>query len=210
MPDKLNLLKNSIPLQIRYDEFVRWTSSINHSIPELMAHELGVKVSTIDVFFQLGGLEDYEFAVIDRCKLDTGMLFVFIRHTLNVRLQVYKKAKILLRSEHPLLAISKYVESLVEVDLDAEILSISKKAMCCISKYLEDRGIDENVLNKNFRKMIKKNKLSDKMIDWILQAIVYDREKSKGVFTNDILKTDHFSDYKRFRFITESIYKLIS
>ncbi|MEJ7676850.1 MAG: hypothetical protein WKG06_03015 [Segetibacter sp.] len=209
MADKLRLLNGKILLQERYDNFVRWITSKNHSIPELIAQDLGVPVSVVDVFFQLGRLDDDEFPIIDSCQFDVGSLFVFIRHSKKVRMRVYGNSKLLLKARQPLQAIRKFIESVIEVDLDKEVLSISKGAWKCVSKYLLDRAIDENVLNNSFRNMIKQ-KLTGPRIDWILQAIVYDREKSLKVFSNDILKDNFQPDYKKFAFILESIYNYIS
>src|SRR3954451_1143584 len=109
MVDRLKLLNPKTPLQDRYDDFVRWITSKNHSIPELIAQDLGVSVSVVDVYFQLGRLDDDEFAIIDSCGFDIGSLFVFIRQPKKVRKRIYHNSKLLLQSKQPLQAIRKFI-----------------------------------------------------------------------------------------------------
>lgn len=212
MIDKLKLCDTNVAIQKRYDDFVRWISSKNNNVTELLAEELGVDSSVVDVFFELGNLDEEEFIEIDNNKIDVGALFVFIRCSKDIRQKVYCRSNILLSSQQPLKAIREFIDN-EKVDLDILVNSLSAKSLGSIATYLKSRDIDEGALNKGFRSMIvnaaksvnKKSKISDKMIDWILEALTYDQEKQLGVFLNGDLKSKFPADFEIIKSIIENI-----
>lgn len=212
MVDKLQLCNIDKRLQERYDDFVIWINNKNNNVPELLAEELGVDASVVDVFFEIGNLDPEEFAEIDKNKIDVGALFVFVRNKKDVRLKVYKNATKLLSSSQPLKAIREFIDE-EKMDFDHFINSISANAWKSIASYLKLRSIDEGALSKRFRNVLfncAKRKsgnqdISEKMIDWILEAIMYDNEKSLKVFLNLELERKFPDDYKIYELIIENL-----
>jgi len=213
MIDTLGLLDMSIPLSERYDKFLLWMSTKNHSIPELLAHEIGVNPSVIDVFFMLGHIDDEEFNMIDARKLDIGALFIFIRYSKEIRTKVYENAEKLLKSGQPLAMIKAFIDEHNTFNAGELIQKVSSKCWSKISQYLKQRSIVNGTITAGFRSFLvtcakQKNQgkeLSTAQVDWIERAILHDKIKELGIFTNSALVKNFNDDYLLLKEIINNI-----
>jgi len=204
MKDKLNLLDSSIPLQKRYDDFILWLSSKNHAVIELMAQELGLAVSEVAVFNELGELEDDEFAVIDKTGFDIGLLFIVVRAPEKVRRIMYDRSVEILKSSQPLTLLKEIGDAHSDyTSIEELVKQISGNCWKSIASYLRQRSIVSGTITKNIRRMLmqvgnninNEKEITDGQLGWIIRAIQHDNAESIGVFTNETIKTDFNDDY---------------
>lgn len=204
MRDKLKLLDASISLQKRYDDFLLWQSSINHVVIEFMAQELGLTVSEVAVFNELGELEEDEFDIIDKTRFDIGLLFIIVRAPEKVRRIMYSRCDEILNSSQPLTFLKEIGDEHNDYTCIEELVKqISGDCWKSIASYLKQRGINSGTINSKIRSMLmmvgnninKTLDVSDKQYGWIIRAIQHDYAQSLGVFTNETIKTDFNDDY---------------
>lgn len=216
MKDKLNLLDSSLPLQKRYDDFLLWQSSINHVVIEFMAQELGLTVSDVAVFNELGELEDDEFAIIDKTGFDIGLLFIVVRAPEKVRRIMYDRSTEILKSSQPLTLLKEIVDEHSDyTSIEELVKQISGDCWKSVASYLRQRNITSGTITKNIRGMLMQvgNNTNDEkgitegQLGWIIRAIQHDYTDSIGVFTNDIVKADFNDDYQIIIRIHEHIEK---
>jgi hypothetical protein len=208
MSDILGLLKSSIPLQQRYDSFVLWISKKNNNVPDLLAFELEVDTGVVEVFFELGNLDDDEFEIIDQSKLDISEMFIFVRFNRSIRNKVYEKAAELLASPQPLSAIKAFIDKQSQTNIEELVGQVSPKCWSAISKYLKDRDIVNGTITRRIRSMfvnVAKGTLTGKMTDWIIRAIFHDKEKELGIFTSELIKQKYPTDYQLFVEIRDNL-----
>lgn len=216
MKDKLNLLDSSIPLQKRYDDFILWLSSKNHAVIELMAQELGLAVSEVAVFNELGELEDDEFAVIDKTGFDIGLLFIVVRAPEKVRRIMYDRSVEILKSSQPLTLLKEIGDAHSDyTSIEELVKQISGDCWKSIASYLRQRNITSGTITTKIRSMLMQvgkrintqSEVSDKQYAWIIRAIQHDYSESIGAFANEIVKTEFFEDYQIIIKIHEHIEK---
>lgn len=216
MKDKLKLLDASIPLQKRYDNFLLWQSSINHVVIEFMAQDLGLTVSEVAVFNELGELEEDEFAVIDKTGFDIGLLFIVLRAPEKVRRIMYGRSDEVLKSSQPLTFLKEIVDEHNDyTGIEELVKQISGDCWKSISSYLKQRNIISETINSGFRSMLmqvgnklnKELEVSEKQYGWIVRGIQHDYAKAIGVFTNETIKNDFNDDYLMIIRIHEHIEK---
>lgn len=216
MRDKLKLLDASIPLQKRYDDFLLWQSSINHVVIEFMAQELGLTVSEVAVFNELGEFEEDEFDIIDKTGFDIGLLFIVVRSPEKVRRIMYSRCDEILKSSQPLTFLKEIVDEHNDYTGIEELVKlISGDCWKSISSYLKQRNIISETINSGFRSMLmqvgnkinKESEVTEKQYGWIVRGIQHDYAKSIGVFTNETIKTEFSEDYLIITKIHEHIEK---
>nr|WP_315088855.1 hypothetical protein [uncultured Chryseobacterium sp.] len=204
MKDKLKLLDSSIPLQERYDAFLLWQSSINHVVIEFMAQELGLNVSEVAVFNELGELEEDEFDIIDKTKFDIGLLFIVVRAPEKVRRIMYDRSEEILKSSQPLTFLKEIVDEHSDyTEIEELVKQISGDCWKSIASYLRQRNIISGTITKNIRRMLMQvgnnindaKEISEGQLGWIIRAIQHDHADSIGIFTNDTVKADFNDDY---------------
>lgn len=206
MKDKLSLEDLSIPLRKRYDDFLVWSNSNASSIIEIIAEQLGVQPGVVDVFNELANLEDDEFEIIDKNKIDIDSLFLIVRNNKSIRSKIYENSTQLLKSDQPLTAIRSFIERAVEPNYHELVQKISPNSLKSIAKYLKDRSIVSgtitaqlpSMLSKAAVKRSKEELISEKMVDWIIRAMTRDLEKELNIFCNDNIKNNFPEDYKIF------------
>jgi hypothetical protein len=204
MADLLQLTNKGVPLQKRYDQFVLWINEQTNNVPELLANSLGVDVSVVDVFFELGNLDVEEFSLIDENNIDIDELFLIVRTRKEVRLEAYKNASVLLSGKQPLKAIREFIDKQMFGSQEDLIKRVSADGWSCINKYIKQRNIVNGTITKSFRSFLyrvskfkKENReLSSAMMDWLIRAIIHDDANNLGVFTNSALKKEFSDDYE--------------
>lgn len=216
MKDKLNLLNSSIPLQKRYDDFIIWQSSINHVVIEFMAQELGLTVSEVAVFNELGELEDDEFTIIDKTGFDIGLLFIVVRAPKKVRRIMYDRSVEILKFPQPLTLLKEIVDEHSDyTGIEELVKQIAGDCWKSLASYLRQRDIISGTITKDIRSMFmrvanninKGNEITEKQLGWIIRAIQHDYAQSIGVFTNETVRTEFPDDYQIIIRIHEHIEK---
>jgi hypothetical protein len=198
-----NLTAKHIPLQKRYDDFVVWISEKTNNVPELIAVELEVEPSVVDVFFELANFDTEEFAMIDKCELDIDELFIIVRTKRNIRMQVYENAKTLLADPQPLKAIREFIDNAIFGTQDQLLRKVSSGAWKCVAKYLKSRSIEDGTITRKYRSLLvslakykdQDKEFSDKQIDWLVRGILHDHEAELRIFTSNDLKNSFKDDY---------------
>ncbi len=216
MKDKLKLLDSSIPLQKRYDDFLLWQSSINYVVIELLAQELGLNVSEVAVFNELGELEDDEFAVIDKTGFDIGLLFIVVKAPEKIRRIMYDRSDEILKSSQPLTFLKEIVDEHSDYTSIHELVKqISGDCWKSVSSYLKQRNLTSGTINTGIRNMLrqvgdkinKNSEVSERQYDWIVRAVEHDYAQSLGIFTNETIETEFSDDYQVIIKIHEHIEK---
>ena len=205
MKDKLGLLNIAVPLQERYDKFLLWLSSKNHAVIEFMAQELGLTVSEVDVFNELGELDENEFEIIDRIGFDIGLLFIVVRAPKEVRKIMYDSSESILNSPQPLTSLMEIVDSQNDyTSIEDLVRQISGDCWKSVASYLRQRDLTSGTITKSIRSMLVQvgnkinagNSASDKQYAWIIRAVQHDNVDSLGIFTNETIQTDFSEDYQ--------------
>ena len=217
MRDILKLTDADIPIQKRYDAFLIWCNEHPSSVSEIIAEQLGVNSSIIDVYLLLGDLEE-EFDIIDQKKIDVDFLFLIVRCDKYLRMKIYNNSEVILSNDQPVNALRTFIDKETVPDFATLIQQVSPAAWGSIAKYLKDRGITSGRLSISFRSMLvmatrhrKAGKeISEKMADWIILAMTRDKEKGFNVFLNDGLKKKLPEDYKIFETIFSQIENVTS
>lgn len=216
MDDKLNLLDPNIPLSERYDSYLKWESQNSTISIQVIAQNLGIREAHVEVYFDLGKLEDEEFNAIDSCKIPIDHLFLIIKEDKEKRLELYKNYTTIINgTSEPVKAIRNYIDGDNEPLFKQLLHNISPEAYFSISSYLKQRDIQSGTIIKGFRNCLiqvgnrvrKGEEISDKQIDWIVKAISHSEVETLNVFSNDILKTDYPDDYEIFQKIIIEILK---
>jgi hypothetical protein len=216
MRDKLNLLDPKISLQKRYDDFLRWLSTKNHAIIELMADELGITISEVDVFNELGDLDDEEFGIIDKIGFDIGLLFIVVRAPKDIRKIMYERHSEISKSHQPLTALKSIVDEHSDyASIEELVQKVSGECWKSVSSYLKQRDIVSGTITKKIRgmliqvgnKIMAENIVTEGQIGWLIRAIEHDKTNNLGIFTNDIVKDTFNDDYHIFIQIHEHIVK---
>jgi len=215
MADILNLLDTSIPLQKRYDTFLKWDNQNAFTVTNLVATKLEIGIAHVEVFFDLGKLDDEEFPIIDDKKISIDSLVLIVKEEKSTRLKVYSDYEKIVNTIQPIKALREYIDNLINPSIDHLYEKLTSGVFFSISKYLKQRGIDETPLNLWFRSFMvgcgktvsKGENLSERQKAQITRAISYDNMSSLNVFSNDILKNDFEADFNVFQEITELINK---
>lgn len=216
MRDKLCLLDTTISLQKRYDIFLFWLSSKNHGVIEFIAQELGLAVSEVDVFNELGELDAEEFDSIDQIGFDIGLLFIVVRAPKEVRRIMYERHVEILSSPQPLTTLKAIVDEHSNYNSIEELVKqVSGNCWKSVASYLRQRDIISGTITKSIRSMLmqvgkkinEEKEISEKQWGWIVRAIQHDHAGDLGIFTNDNLKENHYEDYELFIQIHEHIVK---
>lgn len=217
MEDKLNLLDSNIPLLERYDSYLKWESQNSNVSIQINAQNLGIKEAHVEVYYDLGKLEEEEFSIIDGCKIPIDHLFLIVKVEKEKRLELYRNySTIINATNEPVKAIRNYIDGDNEPLFEEMLHNVSPKAYFSISSYLKQRDIQNGTITKRFRgfmiqvgkRLENGQKISDKQIDWIVKAISHSEVNSLNVFSNDILKNDFLKDYKIFQKIIAEIAKV--
>lgn len=191
MKDILGLTDIGIPIQERYDKFLLWSNTHPAIIADVIAGQIEVDSSVVDVFFLLGEMED-EFQIIDDKKIDVSALFLIVRCEKAVRMKIYDNAERLLSESQPMHAIRRFIEKASSPDFNSIVNQISATTWKIASKYVRSRKIESGTITSKFPGMLNKAyrfknngwRISDNMCDWIIRGIVHDREHEFGIFTN--------------------------
>ncbi|MGF7072370.1 hypothetical protein [Mucilaginibacter sp. 3215] len=211
MKDILNLTDNSIPISKRYDDFLIWSNQNTSIVPDVIAEKLEVDSSVVDVFHQLGELED-EFKIIDEKKIDIATLFILVRYdNPEARAKVYDNAETLLADPQPMKAVREFLENLVVPDYSTIINQVSANAWAEVSKALKARDIVAGTITKQFRSMLitaaglkrRNEPITPKMCDWILRAINVDVQQELRIFSSETLINDFTTDFNHFESLRE-------
>jgi hypothetical protein len=208
MKDILNLTDVGIPIQKRYDEFLLWSNSHSSIIPDVIADQIKVDSSVVDVFLVLGELED-EFDIINEKKIDVSALFLIVRCKKEVRLKIYDNAEVLLAESQPMHAIRKFIEKASSPDFTEVINMITAKTWKIISNYIKQRKIESGTISDKFPNMLAKcstfktqgKLISEPMCEWIIRAIVHDKEHAFGIFTNVEILNHSSEDFNYFEMV---------
>lgn len=219
MRDNLGLLNALIPLQKRYDAFLLWLSSKNHAVIEFMAQELGLTVSEVDVFNELGDLDEDEFNRIDKIGFDIGLLFIVVRAPKEIRNIMFDRHQEILNSLQPLTVLKSIVdEHSSYTSIEEMVRKISSDCWKSIASYLRQRDLVSGTITKKIRGMImqvgikvsRDEGISEGQLDWIVRAIEHDHTKTLGIFTNESIRTEYYEDYLTFQQIQEHIRRYAS
>src|SRR5476651_911854 len=125
MADILNLTDSSIPISKRYDDFLLWSHDHPSIIPEVIAENLGVEISVVNVFHQLGEFEQ-EFPKIDEKKINVDSLFLLVRYdNPKVWAKVFDDAEIIQGDPQPMNALRMFIEKIMIPDYYETINKIS-------------------------------------------------------------------------------------
>lgn len=213
MIDKLQLLDSSIPQSERLDRFILWCNDHANNVSEILAQQIGVKASVVEVYFELNGLDSEELVFIDKKKIDIDALFIITKANKPTRLKVYENFDSLNSQSQRLKALKEYIDAETVPDFSRLVQQISPEAWTSLAKYLKARGIVNGTITAKFRSALvtasrfraRQEDLSDKMVDWIMRAITRDKEKGLNVFCNENIKNDFPDDYKIFKEIISSI-----
>ena len=197
------LTNRHIPLQERYDAFVLWINEKTNNVSELLASELSIEVSVIDVFFELGNLDPEEFDLIDVSGLDIDELFIVVRARKDIRLRIYNRSKTFLTQTQPLKAIRDFIDDETFVKQEEFLRKVSSDGWKCIAKYLKSRNIDNGAISKRFRGLlgtlakfrIQGREFSPDQMSWLIGGILHDLQMELHVFTCDDLKTTYREDF---------------
>ena len=212
MHDVLCLRDNSTPLQERYDRFLLWVNDKNFTSANIIAEELGLDVSEVNVFFELGNLDDDEFAIIDEKGFDMAMVFLIVRSERRGRNEIYSHYEEILNDAQPLRKLMVIADKSSTYNSAVELVKkVNGNCWLSISNYLKQRGIVNGTITSKIRGMlfwagkavISGKKLSVDQIAWIIRAIEHDKSKSLGVFTNDTIRLEFNDDYQIFAEIHE-------
>lgn len=216
MPDKLNLLNTTIPLQQRYDDFLLWLSAKNHAVIEFMAQELELTVSEVDVFNELGALDEEEFKIIDSIGFDVGLLFIVVRSPKEIRKIMYDRNEEILHSQQPLTKLKSIIDEHSDYTSIEELTKkITGSCWKSVASYLRQREITSGTITKQIRRMLMQvgnriiagNEISEKQLNWIIRAIEHDKASTLGIFTNETIRTEFQEDYLIFTQIHQHISK---
>lgn len=196
------LTDNTIPLQKRFEEFVLWSTSNPCGVIDRLAEQLSVAPGVVEVFYELGNLDEKEFEIIDEKKIDIDSLFLVVRCNKAIREMIYENAGRLMR-DRPITAIREFIEEHSVPNFNPLIQSISANVWGKTAQYLKALNIEDGTINKNFRSMlvraniIKKGgkEISEKMVNWIVSGIVHDLESELGIFTNENIKNNFPKDF---------------
>lgn len=218
MTDILKLLDDDIPLQKRYDTFLFWDHENTCGVTYLIAEKLGIKVSYVEVFYELGTLDAEEFESIDKLKITIDALFFVVKQNKELRLKIYANYEnIIKNATQPIRALKKFIDDDCEPDFKMKLHSISAGAYGSIASYLKSLNIEDGSITRQFRgllvsisKLINNgDEMSDKQANWVIRAITHDKNMSFNIFTNDILKTDYPNDFIIFQDIISDINILV-
>ncbi|WP_333810081.1 hypothetical protein [Flavobacterium sp.] len=217
MEDKLNLLDPNIPLSERYDSYLEWETQNSTISIQVIAQNLGIREAHVEVYFDLGKLDEEEFNTIDDSKIPIDHLFLIIKEDKQKRIELYNNYKIIVNdTKEPIKAIRNYIDGDNEPLFKKMLHNVSPNAYYSVSSYLKQRDIQSGTIIKGFRgclinvgnRVKNGDVISDKQIDWIVKAIAHSEVESLNVFSNDILKNDLPDDYEIFRKIITEISKI--
>ena len=206
MKDILNLTDNSISISKRYDDFLMWSNQNTSIVPDVIAEKLEVDSSVVDVFHQLGELEE-EFDKIDEKKIDIDALFILVHYdNPAARAKVYENAEQLMNDPQPMRAIREFLDNFTVPNYAEIINQVSAGAWSEIAKSLKARGIVAGSITKRFRGMLvraanykKRNEpISPRMCDWIMRGITADVQKELKIFSSETLIDDFTADFNHF------------
>lgn len=216
MADILNLNDSLIPISKRYDDFLLWSHEHPSIIPEVIAENLGVEISVVNVFHQLGEFEQH-FQNIDEKKVSVDSLFLLVRYdNPEVWEKVFEQVDVIQGDSQPMNALRMFIEKIMIPDYYETINNISAKAFASIAKTLKARNITSGTINKSFRGMlvlasknrINNERISNKMCDWIMRAINRDVQNELGIFNNEDLLNNYTEDYNYFEVLITQLPQL--
>lgn len=209
MADKIKLLDANIPLQERYDRYLEWISQHSTVSPNIIAQELEMSIAYVEVFLDLGKLDQDEFSIIDEIEISIDSLVLIVKEdSKEKRLKIYRNyLSIVSDTNEPIKALRNFIDGDDEPLFMEKLLLVSPQAYYSIASYLKQTGIENAVMPKKFRgfivtigKLIEANKpISDKQCDWVVKAVAYDKAQSLKIFSNEILKNDFNKDYLIFQ-----------
>lgn len=206
-----------IPLQVRYDEFLEWTSQQGNNNPEFLAPKLNVEPSIVDLFFELGALDEDEFQIIDQYKIDVGILYLIVHFGKAIRKRIYPKMSEFLGLAHPLTAIRDFVDEEIVSVYSVLLRQINGGYWKSISAYLKAKGVNDGLLKKGVRSFFFSigrhvslgNELTINQLEYVAQIVIYDNEYEHGVFMNDQAQKDYAEDCKLIEEVVELIKGLV-
>jgi hypothetical protein len=201
IPDLINI---EVPLQERYDQFLKWVSEQGNSNPEYLAPKLKVHPSIVDLFYELGALDAEEFSIIDEHKIDVGILYLIVHFNKTIRRKIYPRIDEFKLMAQPLSAIRDFVDDEIVSVYSGLLKQISGGYWKSIAAYLKAKDVDIGLLKKGVRGFFYSigkhvdngNELTINQLEYAAQIIVYDDEYKHGVFLNDQVQKDFSEDYE--------------
>lgn len=92
MNEDLNLLDSNVPLQERYDKFLNWANQNSVVATNLVAEKLSINVAHVEVYYDLGKIEnESEFQIIDSKKISLDSLVLILKEEENTRQKIYNE-----------------------------------------------------------------------------------------------------------------------
>ncbi len=217
MEDKLDLLDLKIPLMERYNRYLKWDSQNSIVAIQIISQNLGISEANVEVYFDLGKLDDEEFDIIDNCKIPIDHLFLIIKEDKERRIELYNNyITIINGTNEPVKAIRNYIDGDNEPLFKQLLQNVSYGAYRSISSYLKQTNTVKGTITTGFRsclyqvsnKVENGDEISDGQTDWIVKAISYAESQGLNVFSNDLLKSDFIDDYEIFQKIIGEIKKV--
>lgn len=214
MADKLHLLNADIPLQIRYDKYLEWESQNSTVSLQVVAQNLEIRIAYVEVFVDLGKLDEEEFNIIDDCKINIDSLVLITKEEKPTREKIYSNYNIIIsNTNEPLKALRNFIDGDNEPLFREKLERVSPEAYFKIAQYLKQVGIEQGTITKQFRGLLvsvgkrlqNEETVSDPQIDWIVRAITFSNIHTLNVFSNELLETDFPDDYLIFQEIVEII-----
>ncbi len=193
----LSRLKRFVSLleELGYDP-----SGINHgTIDEhAISAALGITPQTIRMFFGLYLCNEEERMLLTERNLDTSIISILMMIDPRIRLSIYKIIDDFLKDEAPVTRIFEFIDSAeYRMTISDVFNQTSPNYWAAVAGLLKDREFAKGPITTRLRSMLmnlkKYRKASQKQLQWLERAIIYDYENEYGIFVAPQLR-DQFPE----------------
>lgn len=217
MPDKLGLKNEAVPIQKRYDDFAQWCNENNYWSGDVIATELGVELSIVEVFTDLAQFEEEEMMIITEKSIDVDSLFIIRTYEKEIRYRIYDNWENLTSKSQRLTAIKEFGDKILFGDYQDHLNRVSIDSWNLILKYITERDIVNGTITKRFRSMLyniirykkESKEITPSMCEWVARALLHDSKVGLNIFSNDDLKNSHKADHELFATVLDRINNFI-